>query len=122
MRIDANGKITQWRFDHDIICEKATIERASTTGMLVIKAPIVGYKPRVDTKHHEVKKEEPKKKIEEKKKELKPIKDKVDFLRNDDISTGNTIKEVESFEKKDKDIKELVKECDVDIDELPDLE
>ena len=55
-------------------------------------------------------------------KELKPIKDKVDFLRNDDISTGNTIKEVESFEKKDKDIKELVKECDVDIDELPDLE
>lgn len=122
VRIDANGKITQWRFDHDIICEKATIERASTTGMLVIKAPIVGYKPRVDTKHHEVKKEEPKKKIEEKKKELKPIKDKVDFLRNDDISTGNTIKEVESFEKKDKDIKELVKECDVDIDELPDLE
>ena len=46
VRLDINGKITQWRFDHDIIVEKATVQRATTTGVLEIKAPIVGFKPR----------------------------------------------------------------------------
>ena len=50
VRIDVNGKITQWKFDHDIIVEKATVQRATTTGVLEIKAPIAGMKPRLEQK------------------------------------------------------------------------
>ena len=46
VRIDVKGKITQWKFDNDIIVEKATVQRATTTGILEIEAPIMGIKPR----------------------------------------------------------------------------
>lgn len=42
VRCDIKGKITQLRFDHEIIMEGATIQRSQTTGHLVIKANIVG--------------------------------------------------------------------------------
>ena len=35
VRVDVNGKITQWRFDNDIIVEKATVQRSTTTGILL---------------------------------------------------------------------------------------
>ena len=119
VRVDVNGKITQWRFDNDIIVEKATVQRATTTGILEIKAPMALVKPRVDKikKMEENKKAlEMQKKEEERLKKLKPIKQGIDFVRE-----NNEIKEVENLDKK-KDLDEISKECGVDLDEVPDLD
>lgn len=119
VRIDVKGKITQWRFDNDIIVEKATVQRSTTTGVLEIKAPMTFVKPRLDKikKYEENKKAlEMQKKEEERLKKLKPIKQGVDFVRE---SSG--IKEVENLDKK-KDLDEISKECGVDLDEVPDLD
>ena len=120
VRIDVNGKITQWRFDNDIIVEKATVQRATTTGILEIKAPIMGMEPKVEKmkKIEENKKAlEMQKKEEERLKKLKPIKQGVDFIRE-----NNDIKEVESLEKNKKTLEEVSKECGVDLDDVPDLD
>ena len=118
VRIDVNGKITQWRFDNDIIVEKATVKRSMTTGWLEIKAPMAQVKPR---EPYEPKKpdkyEELKKKEEKRLKELKALKPNVDFVRDE-----NVIKEVEKLEENKKDIVEISKECGVDLDEVPDLD
>ena len=114
------GKITQWRFENDIIVEKATVQRSTTTGVLEIKAPIVGIKPREDKikKLEENKKAlEMQKKEEERLKKLKPIKQGIDFIRED-----NNIKEVENLEKNKKSLDEISKECGVDLDDVPDLD
>ena len=119
VRVDVNGKITQWRFDNDIIVEKATVQRSTTTGDLEIKAPMAFVKPRVDKikKIEENKKAlEMQKKEEERLKKLKPIKQGVDFIRE---SSG--IKEVDNLDKK-KNLDEISKECGVDLDEVPDLD
>ena len=120
VRIDVKGKITQWRFENDIIVEKATVQRSTTTGVLEIKAPIVGIQPREDKikKREESKKaEEMQKKEEERIKKLKPIKQGVDFVRE-----NNDIKEVESLDKNKKSLEEISKECGVDLDDVPDLD
>ena len=119
VRVDVNGKITQWRFDNDIIVEKATVQRSTTTGILEIKAPMALVKPRVDKikKMEENKKAlEMQKKEEERLKKLKPIKQGIDFVRE-----NNEIKEVENLDKK-KDLDEISKECGVDLNEVPDLD
>ena len=120
VRVDVKGKITQWRFENDIIVEKATVQRSTTTGVLEIKAPIVGIKPREDKikKLEENKKAlEMQKKEEERLKKLKPIKQGIDFIRED-----NNIKEVENLEKNKKSLDEISKECGVDLDDVPDLD
>jgi len=120
VRVDVNGKITQWRFENDIIVEKATVQRATTTGILEIKAPIMGIKPREDRikqKEENKKAQEMQKKEEERLKKLKPIKQGVDFVRD-----NNDIKEVDSLDKNKKSIEEISKECGVDLDELPELD
>ena len=119
VRVDVNGKITQWRFDNDIIVEKATVQRSTTTGILEIKAPMALIKPRIDKiKRMEENKKalEMQKKEEERLKKLKPIKQGVDFVRE-----NNEIKEVENLDKK-KNLDEISKECGVDLDEVPDLD
>ena len=119
VRVDVKGKITQWRFDNDIIVEKAIVQRSTTTGELEIKAPMAFVKPRVDKikKFEENKKAlEMQKKEEERLKKLKPIKQGVDFVRE---SSG--IKEVDNLDKK-KNLDEISKECGVDLDEVPDLD
>ena len=119
VRVDVNGKITQWRFDNDIIVEKATVQRSTTTGVLEIKAPMALIKPREDKikKMEENKKAlEMQKKEEERLKKLKPIKPGVDFVRE---SSG--IKEVENLDNK-KNLDEISKECGVDLEEVPDLD
>ena len=119
VRCDINGKITQWRFDNDIIVEKATVQRSTTTGVLEIKAPMAYIKPKEDKikKIEENKKaKEMQKKEEERLKKLKPIKQGVDFVRD-----NNEIKEVESIDNK-KNLDEISKECGVDLDEVPDLD
>ena len=121
IRLDINGKITQWKFEHEIIVEKAIVERSTTTGVLEVRAPILGFQPRKPFKLKEEKKdkfEEEKKKELEKKKNLKSIKAGVDFGKIEDSG----IKEVEKFEKDKKSIEEISKECGVDLDEIPDLE
>ncbi len=119
VRIDVKGKITQWRFDNDIIVEKATVQRSTTTGILEIKAPMAYIKPREDKikKMEENKKAlEMQKKEEERLKRLKPVKQGVDFIRE-----NNEIKEVDNLENK-KTIDQISKECGVDLDEVPDLD
>ena len=118
VRVDVNGKITQWRFDNDIIVEKATVQRSTTTGDLEIKAPMAFVKPRLDKikKMEENKKAlEMQKKEEERLKKLKTIKQGVDFVRE------SGIKEVDNLDKK-KNLDEISKECGVDLDEVPDLD
>ena len=118
VRVDVNGKITQWRFDNDIIVEKATVQRSTTTGDLEIKAPMAFVKPRLDKikKMEENKKAlEMQKKEEERLKKLKPIKQGVDFVRE------SGIKEVDNLDNK-KNLDEISKECGVDLDEVPDLD
>ena len=120
VRVDVNGKITQWRFENDIIVEKATVQRATTTGILEIKAPIMGIKPREDKikqKEENKKAQEMQKKEEERLKKLKPIKQGVDFVRD-----NNDIKEVDSLDKNKKSLEEISKECGVELDELPELD
>ena len=118
VRIDVNGKITQWRFDNDIIVEKASVKRSMTTGWLEIKAPMAQVKPREPYQPKQPDKYEELKKKEEKRiKELKPLKPNVDFVRDE-----NVIKEVEKLEENKKDIVEISKECGVDLDEIPDLD
>ena len=56
IRLDINGKITQWKFEHEIIVEKAIVERSTTTGVLEVRAPILGFKPRKNLKIKEEKK------------------------------------------------------------------
>ena len=105
---------------YDIIVEKATVQRATTTGILEIKAPIMGIKPREDKikKMKENKKAlELEKKEEERLKKLKPIKQGVDFIRE-----SNDIKEVETLDKNKKSLEEISKECGVDLDDVPDLD
>ena len=119
VRCDINGKITQWRFDNDIIVEKATVQRSTTTGVLEIKAPMAYIKPKEDKikKIEENKKAmEMQKKEEERLKKVRPIKQGVDFVRD-----NNEIKEVESIDNK-KNLDEISKECGVDLDEVPDLD
>ena len=43
VRIEINEKVTQWKFEHEIIVEKSEIKRSQTTGVLVIQAPIQGF-------------------------------------------------------------------------------
>ena len=56
------------------------------------------------------------KKEEERLKRLKPLKQGVDFIRE-----NNEIKEVDNLENK-KTIDQISKECGVDLDEVPDLD
>ena len=102
VRVDVNGKITQWRFDNDIIVEKATVQRSTTTGDLEIKVPMAFVKPRLDKikKMEENKKAlEMQKKEEERLKKLKPIKQGVDFVRE------SGIKEVDNLDNPKKYLK-----------------
>lgn len=125
IRLDINGKITQLRFENEIICEKATVERSTTTGVLEMKAPIVGCKPKEDISPKPIKTDfsiKKNQKVEDKKKKLKPIQGSLDFLRKNENNSGNIIKEVESLDKKEVDLNQIGKECGVDLDEIPDLE
>lgn len=39
VRVDIKGKITQIRFDEDILVERSSIQRSTTTGWLCITMP-----------------------------------------------------------------------------------
>ena len=39
VRVDVKGKVTQIRFDEDILVERSTIQRSTTTGWLCITMP-----------------------------------------------------------------------------------
>ena len=44
VRVIAKEKLTQLKFNYDIVVENSTIQRSITTGHLLIKCPIVGAK------------------------------------------------------------------------------
>ena len=39
VRVDVKGKVTQIRFDEDILVEQSTVQRSMTTGWLCITMP-----------------------------------------------------------------------------------
>ena len=41
VRVDVKGKVTQIRFDEEILVERSTIQRSTTTGWLCITMPKV---------------------------------------------------------------------------------
>ena len=41
VRVDVRGKVTQIRFDEDILVERSTIQRSTTTGWLCVTMPKV---------------------------------------------------------------------------------
>jgi protein TilB len=122
IRVKAKDKVTQLRFDHEVIVEKSTIQRSTTTGHLLVKAPIVGITPKVK-KEDETKKDRKNIKniVNDNKKVLKPLDKNLDFNK------GTTIQNVAKIESKL--IKETVKTeeddadfRDVNLDEIPDLD
>lgn len=58
IRVDAKGKITQLRFEHEVIVEECKIQRSTTTGHLVVQAPIYGFKPKQKIIYEEPKKKD----------------------------------------------------------------
>jgi hypothetical protein len=107
VRVNAKRKITQIKFDHEIISDNATIQRSTTTGHLLIKAPIVGVIPREKPKHQKPKFE---------KKTLKNF--------DDNLMVSNKIEQVKNLDSLL--IKEATKkdsyEIDFDVNEVPDLD
>jgi protein TilB len=126
IRVNVKGKVTQIRFDHEVIVEQSSIQRSTTTGYLLIKAPIVGIVPKEKPKNINNKQE--KKNIDKnnqsKTKILKPIDES---LRLNNIKKGiNHIEMVEKTETKfpNKKVESQKIEIDEDInlDEIPDLD
>jgi protein TilB len=129
VRVVANGKVSQWKFEHEILVEKAKIQRSSTTGHLLIKAPIVGYE------HKQAKyKEELKSKVTNtnsttitsscNKKVLKPLKEDLNLNKVNNI---DIVHEIDSrldqkFKSDRDDVINLSEVADIDINEIPDLE
>jgi protein TilB len=127
VRIEAKDKVTQLRFDNEILIEKATIQRSQTTGHLLIKAPIAGIKPKLyDLSSQNNNNENVNKmnRLNDKKKEkkiFKPINDNLNVFNNIEVKQqldSNLIKEVEKV----KEIKEDEILDEVDLSEIPDLD
>jgi len=111
VRIIAKDKLTQLKFNYDIVVESSTIQRSTTTGYLVIKCPILGAKV----------KENINRKPFNEKKEIKKAK----FIDNSIDPTDkkkNKINEVKNIEEnKDINIKDVNYEG-IDISEIPELD
>lgn len=48
IRVDVKGKITQWKFEHEIVLEDAIIQRSQITGFLLIKAKMLSGKNKIN--------------------------------------------------------------------------
>ena len=70
IRIEVKDKVTQIKFDKEVNVEGSTIQRSTTTGYLLIKAPISGFIPKFK---------------KENKKEKSLNQNKKFFLKKDDI-------------------------------------
>lgn len=126
IRVDVKGKITQLKLDHEIIIEKSTIQRSTTTGHLVIKAPIVGYKPKPNTTKSDtiinpksILEENKNKNDQNRKKFLKPLEESLELKKRGNIEL---VDKVESELIKPAEVKKETYEIDVDLDEIPDLD
>ncbi len=123
VRVNVKGKVTQLKFDNEVIVEESTIQRSTTTGYLLIKAPIVGVKPKevfdkIDRNNgnnvNNGKNIKPKVKNV-----LKPINDSIDMRKGENIEVvskmeSNFIKVTEKKVEENYD--------DIDLDEIPDLD
>jgi protein TilB len=116
IRVDVKGKITQLRFDHEVIVEKSTIQRSTTTGHLLIKAPIIGITPKPKSIEEKPIKENEKSKPEKKVFNLKPLDESLDLKKG-------TIIEIVSKTESNIMVKEKENnKIDVDISDLPELD
>jgi protein TilB len=107
VRVNAKGKITQIKFDYEIVSDGASIQRSTTTGHLLIKAQIVGVVPRERPKNKNPKYE---------KKNLKKF--------DDNLMVSNKIEHVKNIDSllfKEAPKKETF-EIDFDLSEVPDLD
>lgn len=120
VRVQVKNKVTQIKFDHEILSDKGNIQRSTTTGHLLITAPIAGIKPRETPDESEVKKSFFSK---PEKKKIKPL--------NADISQlteKNKIEVVKEFaqpllqESKQKAEESFEVDPDIDLSEIPDLD
>lgn len=113
VRVIAKDKVTQLKFNYDIVVEKSTIQRSTTTGHLLIKGPIVG------AKHKEIEKQE---KNEVKRQPKHEPKKPIRFINNAPDNKVNNIDLVKNLE----NIQESsLKPSDlegIDLDEIPDLD
>ena len=59
VRCEIKGKVTQLHWPEEILVEKATIQRSTTTGFLVITAPVSNYEVVLEKKafYNQIKKE-----------------------------------------------------------------
>lgn len=48
IRVDVKGKITQWKFDNEVVLEDAIIQRSQVTGFLLIKAKMLSGSNKVN--------------------------------------------------------------------------
>ena len=69
VRIDVKGKITQVKFDEEIIVEKSKVQRSTTTGALQLICPKLNFDHSINQRKKKTAKEVKKEKKEEKKQE-----------------------------------------------------
>lgn len=132
VRVNAKGKVTQIRFDHEIIVEQSSIQRSTTTGFLLIKAPIIGVVPRerpkninnLGTGKRQDKNTDKNICNQNKSKNLKPFDES---LRLNNIKKGmNHIEMVEktetNFPNKKAESQNLQIDEEINLDEIPDLD
>lgn len=124
IRIEAKGKVTQLKLDHEILAEKATIQRSTTTGHLLITAPIAGFVSKsiyMDNKNQKIPDSLKDKSLQKKSaKILKPINESIEINKIEIVKKlDSQISKYVKIEEKENDQKINI---DFDINELPDLD
>jgi protein TilB len=116
VRVVAKDKVTQLKFAHEIIVEKSTIQRSQTTGLLLIKCPIVGFKPKLYYSSEETHFEKPKEEVKK-----KPLGSRTKFLKKNNDNVVNNIEIVKHLEQP-KEVKKEINLEGIDLSEIPDLD
>jgi protein TilB len=111
VRVIAKDKVTQLKFTYEIVVEKSTIQRSQTTGVLVIKCPIVGFEPKLTYTNEVI--EKPKEEIKKK------VGNRTKILKKDNVVNNiEIVKHIEPV----KDMKKDINLEGIDLSDLPDLD
>jgi hypothetical protein len=125
VRIQAKDKVTQIKFDYEIIVEKSTIQRSQTTGQLVIKCPIAGFKPRFPDNAglYDNIPNEKEKQIPEKKYKYEKDASRIKVLKKQNENFVNNIEVVKHVVQPKQPLKtENLNLEGIDLSEIPDLD
>ena len=121
IRCDIKGKITQLVFPEEIFCDKAKIERSTTTGYLQITAPKSDI-DEIKAKQMRIAKMVQDREAEKKLKDLKDKEDAAKKQKFEDMGLYREYLEVGGAPKRPESPVREKFECDFDEDDVPPLE